>query len=214
MHLRNLVVAGQPLVESLDQITALIHRNGRDVILPVVGEHAAGARLVEPLDFLWPAQEDPTQDQAMHTLGVGLGIGQGQGRTPGATEQHPFFDAQVLAGPLQVFDQVPGGVVFQAGVGGRTTAATLIESDDAVQVGIKVATALGITTSARAAVNEHHRQTFRRATLIDIQHMRLFHGQIVPGVRFDLRVQSLHCALRRVLGHPCWGLLLNCRPAS
>ncbi|KIH85687.1 hypothetical protein UCMB321_0506 [Pseudomonas batumici] len=28
----------------------------------------------------------------------------------------------------------------------------------------------------------------------------------MPGVGFDLRVQSLHHALRRGRGHPCWGL--------
>lgn len=78
----------------------------------------------------------------MHTLGVGLGVGQGQGRTPRAAEQHPFVDAQVLADALQVLDQVPGGVVLQARMGRGAATAALVEGDDAVQVGVKVATAL------------------------------------------------------------------------
>ncbi|MNL64407.1 hypothetical protein D3C87_1886180 [compost metagenome] len=97
----------------------------------------------------------------MHALRMGLRVGQGQGRTPGATEQHPFFNAQVLADALEVGDQIPGGVVFQARVGRGSTATTLVESDNAIQVWIEVPTALGITTGPGAAVNEHHRQTFR-----------------------------------------------------
>jgi hypothetical protein len=98
----------------------------------------------------------------------------------------------VFANALQVFDQVPGGVVFKTGVWRRTTAAALIERDDAVQIGIEITTALGIASGTRAAVNEHDRQAFGRTTFIDIQDMRFFDSQIVPGIRFDLRVQSLH----------------------
>ncbi|MNJ37153.1 hypothetical protein D3C77_319620 [compost metagenome] len=210
VHLGDLIVAGQALVEGLDQVATLLGRNRCDVVLPVIGEQAAGASLVEPLDLLRAAQEDAAQDQAMHALGVGLGVGQGQGRAPGAAEQHPFFDAQVLADALQVFDQVPGGVVFQAGMGGRTATAALVEGDDAVQVGIEVAAALGIAASTRATMDEHHRQTFRRTALIDIQHMRCFHGQIVPGVGFDLRVQGLHYALRVGIILPLGIINLNC----
>lgn len=97
----------------------------------------------------------------MYTLRMGLRIGQRQGRTPGAAKQHPFFDAQVLANPLQVGDQIPGRVVFQAGVGSGATTAALVESDNAIQVGIEEATTLGITSGTGAAVDEHHRQTFR-----------------------------------------------------
>ncbi|MNH35350.1 hypothetical protein D3C79_960240 [compost metagenome] len=92
---------------------------------------------------------------------MGLRVGQRQGRTPGATKQHPFFDAQMLANPLEVGDQVPGGVVFQAGVGGRATTTALVEGDDAIKIWIEVAPTLGITTGTGAAVDEHHRQTFR-----------------------------------------------------
>ncbi|MCY1432052.1 hypothetical protein D9M71_480380 [compost metagenome] len=93
---------------------------------------------------------------------------------------------------------------------GRATAAALIEGDDPVQVGIKVATALGITASTRATMDEQHRQTFRRTALVDVQHMRCFHGQIVPGVGFDLRVQGLHYALRVGIILPLGIINLNC----
>ena len=97
----------------------------------------------------------------MYTFRMGLCIGQRQGRPPRAAEQHPFVDPQVQANPLEVGNQIPGGVVFQAGVGGGTAATALVERDDAVQVRIKEAATLRITPRAWAAVDEHHRQTFR-----------------------------------------------------
>lgn len=201
-------------MESAEQVVALIQGNRRDVVLPIVGKQATGASLVEPLDFLRTAEEDPTQDQAMHPLWMGLGVGQGQGRAPGTAEQHPFFDAQVLADALQVFDQIPGGVVFQAGVGGGATATALVEGDDTVKVRIEVATTLRVAASTRATVNEHHWQTFRGTAFIDIERVGVIDSQIVPGMGFDLRVQSLHCALRKGSSHPCGDVYLICRPAS
>lgn len=141
-------------------------------------------------------------------------ISQGQGRTPGAAEHHPLFDAQVQADPLEVGDQVPGGVVFQAGVRGGAPATALVEGDDAVQVRIEVTATLGIAPGSRATVDEHHRQTFRGSALIDIQYMGFVDSQIVPGIGFDLRVQSLHCALRKGSRSSLGGLQLFCRPAS
>lgn len=95
-----------------------------------------------------------------------------------------------------------------------TTAAALVEGDDAVQVRIEVATALCIATRPRAAVNEHDWQAFRRAAFIDIERVGVIDSQIVPGMGFDLRVQSLHCALRKGSSHPCGDFYLVCRPAS
>jgi hypothetical protein len=98
----------------------------------------------------------------------------------------------MFADALKVFDQMPGGVVFETRVGRRSTASALIEGDDAVQVGIEKPATLRIASRAWPTVDEHYRQARRRTAFIDIQHMRLFHCQIVPGIRFDLRVQSLH----------------------
>ena len=112
----------------------------------------------------------------MHTFRMGLGIGQGQGRAPGAAEQHPLVDAEVLANALKVGNQIPGGVVVQAGVGRRAPATTLIEGDDAVQVRVEEAPTQGITTRPRTAMDKHHRQTIRITAFVDIQHVRFRHG--------------------------------------
>ena len=79
---------------------------------------------------------------------------------------------------------------------------------------VEEAPAQGIATGTRATVNEHHRQAFRGTAFIDIERVGVIDSQIVPGMRFDLRVQSLHCALRKGSSHPCGDVYLVCRPAS
>ncbi|MNI53477.1 hypothetical protein D3C73_1083120 [compost metagenome] len=161
VHLGDLVVTGQALVEGVEQITTFLWRDRSDVVLPVIREQAAGALLIHPVNVLRTGQENPTQDQAVDALGMGLRVSQRQGRTPGTAEHHPLVDAQVQADPLQVCDQIPGGVVFQAGVRGGAAATALVEGDDAVQVGIKEAATLCIAPRTWAAMEKHHRQTFR-----------------------------------------------------
>ena len=82
VHLGNLVVTDQTLVERGKQVVALVQRDGRDVVLPVIGEQAAGAGLVEPFDLLRTAEKDPAQNQTVYTFRMGLCVSQRQGRTP------------------------------------------------------------------------------------------------------------------------------------
>ena len=145
---------------------------------------------------------------------MGLRVGQGQGRAPGAAEQHPLVDAQVLADAFKVGDQVPSGVVLQARPWRGAATATLVEGDNMVEVRVEIAAALGVATGTGAAMDEHDRQAFGGATFIDIQGVGVIDSQIVPGVGFDLRVPSLHCVLRRVSGSSLGGRLLFCRLAS
>jgi hypothetical protein len=74
------------------------------------------------------------------SLGVALSVGEDQRRAPGAAVKEPALDAQVLAQPLHVGDEVVCGVVIEADsrVGGMRTAlttATLIEQDDPIDLG-------------------------------------------------------------------------------
>lgn len=192
VHLGDLVAAGQAPVERGHQVVALVLRDRRQVILPVVGEQPAGAFLVEPAELVRAAQEDAAQDQCLDPLGMGLRVGQRQGRPPGAAEQHPALDAQVLADALHVLHQVPGGVVLQAGVRRGAPAAALVEGDDAVQGRVEVAPAGRIAAGPRPAVDEHHRQPVRRAALVDVEDVGVFHRQLVPRVGLDLREQGHH----------------------
>ncbi|MOA01380.1 hypothetical protein D3C78_1207880 [compost metagenome] len=127
---------------------------------------------------------------------MGLCVGQRQGRAPGAAEQHPLVDAQVLADALHVRHQIPGGVAVETGVRGRAAAAALVEGDDAIDGRIEPAAAGRIAAGARPAVDEQHRQAVRRAALVDVQLVRMVHRQLVAGVGFDLRIQGVHAGLR------------------
>src|SRR5690606_315674 len=151
----------------------------------------AGAFLIEPAELLRAAQEDATQNQPLHALRMRLRIGQRQGGAPGAAKQHESVDAQMLTNALDIGDQRLGGIVLQARVRGGTTAAALIEGDNAIQGRIEVTATGGIAAGAGTTMNEQHRQPVRRATLVDVQNMRWLDRQLMACVGFDLRIQSL-----------------------
>ncbi|MNN12720.1 hypothetical protein D3C81_1257220 [compost metagenome] len=139
----------------------------------------------------------------MDPLGMGLRVGQRQGRAPGAAEQHPLVDAQVLADALHVRHQIPGGVAVQAGMRGRAAAAALVEGDDAVDGRIEPAAAGLVTAGPRPAVHEQHRQAVRDTAFVDIQLVRMVHRQLVAGVGFDLWIQAVHAGPPRLTqDHP------------
>ena len=107
------VVAGQAPVVGVQQIAALGLGDRREVVLPRVGEEAARAVLVEPVDLALAQQEDAAQHQLGHALGVRLRVGERERAAPRAAEHLPALDAEVLAQPLDVGDEVPGGVVLE-----------------------------------------------------------------------------------------------------
>lgn len=87
---------------------------------PSLGEEARYAAL-QPVDLGPASGGDAVEDDPGDTAGVLLGIGQNQGRPPGAAEQQPTVNAEVLAQVLEVPDQMRSRVV--AHVGGRVTRA-------------------------------------------------------------------------------------------
>src|SRR3546814_18312811 len=86
-----------------------------------------------------------------------LGISERQRRAPGAAEDHPFFDADHVAKPLDVGDKVPGGVGLEVGMRRRAYAAALVEQDDVVESRVKQSPLAGIDADARSAVEEYGR---------------------------------------------------------
>ena len=100
---------------------------------------------------------------------MGFGIGERQGRAPGAAEQHPALDAEMVAESFHVRDQVPGGVVLKACVRCRAPGAALIEEHDAPDLGVEVTPVIMLATGARAAMHEQHRQTLGVAAFLDVE---------------------------------------------
>ena len=152
------VVAGQAPVIGLDQVVALGLGDRRQVFLPAVREQEGRAFLVEPADLGAAHREDAAQHQLADVGGMRLGIGQRQRRTPGSAEHQPLVRAHDLgAQALDVRDQVPSGVVLQAGVRRGAAAAALVEQQHVVQAGIEQLALHRRAAAAGAAMQEDRR---------------------------------------------------------
>ena len=124
--------AGQAMVIGFEQVVPLAWRDMPAELGPGLGVELARAVLVEPVILARGAEENPAQNQLADPLWVGLGVCQAEGRAPGAAEHQPFFMARHFAKPLDIGDQVPGGVVLKTGEGGGAPAAALIEQQHVV----------------------------------------------------------------------------------
>ena len=59
----------------------------------------------------------PRKTSSRHALGMRLGVSERERRAPGAAEHLPALDAEMLAQPLHVVDEMPGGVLLEAACG-------------------------------------------------------------------------------------------------
>src|SRR5687767_6124100 len=98
-----------------------------------------------------------------------LRVGEGERTAPGAAEHQPALDAELLAQLLDVVDQVPGGVVFEAGVGRALAAAALVQQNDAVMRWIEVAAMPGCGAATGSAMHEQCWRALRIAALLMMQ---------------------------------------------
>src|SRR5260221_12902989 len=115
---------------------------------------------------------------------MGFGIGERQGRAPGAAEDMPALDADELAQPLDIADQMAGGVVDGLAQRQRAAGATLIEDDDAIMGRIEEASMGRPRPPARSTMKEDHRRALRIAALLPIH--------LVPAVEIE------HAAVERL----------------
>jgi hypothetical protein len=67
-----------------------------------------------------------------------FGVGECEGRTPGAAENNPLVNFEMVAKCLNVGYQVPGSVCLEICVRGRVPATALVEEDRPVVRGIKI----------------------------------------------------------------------------
>src|SRR5262249_28493074 len=85
----------EPSIVRGDQITPLVGRNGLEEGFPGVREDEAGALLVEPVDLLWPDEEDATKDQPSHPLGMRLRVGETERAAPRPPEHDPALNTEL-----------------------------------------------------------------------------------------------------------------------
>ena len=186
------VFARQPAVVGAHHIAAFGGRDRRDEAFVEVGVERAGAvgRAVEPGELPGAHQKYPAQHELGDARRMRLRIGERERRAPGAAEQLPALDAEVLAQPLHVLDQMPGGVVDQAGVRTALAAAALVEEHDAVARRVEETPHPRVGAAARAAVQEHHRFAARVAAFLPVDLVQRRDAQHAAAVRVDRGVEA------------------------
>src|SRR5262245_13764110 len=89
---------------------------------------------------------------------------------------------------LDVGDQMPGGVLLQAGVRGALAGATLIQEDNAVAPRIKKFAVPGVRTATGAAVQEDDRLAVRIARDLKVERVSPRHFELASLVRNNRRI--------------------------
>lgn len=93
-------------------------------------------------------------------------VGERQRTPPGTAEDKPPFDIEMIAEPLDVGDQVVGGIggqihVRRASVRGTPAAASLVVQHDAIALGIEEASMPGRAPRAGPTVKDERRFSLR-----------------------------------------------------
>src|SRR5690606_38291607 len=179
VELHSGVITGQTAMRGSDKVITLVFRTWGNIAFPVVGKQAGCAFLVEPAQFRLAHRKYTADNQCAYALWMCLGIGKAESGAPGATEDQHLVGLQYLAAqPFHVIDQMPGGIVFEAGVRRRSAAATLIEQQHLVAGRVEQPTVRGRTTPARPAMQKYGGLTRRVAASFPIHAMAISGAQV------------------------------------
>jgi hypothetical protein len=88
-----------------------------------------------------------------------------------------------------IANQVPRGVVLEAGVRRAVAAAALVKHDDAVHSGIKKAAQAGGSAAPRTTVNDNNWLAHRIAALLVVNCVNIGNLEHAGAVRVDVRVE-------------------------
>src|SRR5438552_7254124 len=184
----------------VEQVAALPGRQEVDEAAPDLGGEAAHA-VQEPVDLAGAAEEDAAQHQAAAALGMGLGVGERQRAAPRAAEHQPALDAEMLAQPLDVGDEMPGGIVDDVALRPRAAGAALVEQHGPVVAGVEEAALRRAAAGAGPTMQQQDGIAGRLDALLPVHHVALVERQLAGGERLDLRVElaALHKAPAAVL---------------
>ena len=123
-----------------------------------------------PVDLALPRQEDPSEDQSLDALRVRLGVREGERGAPGAAEDEPPVDPEVLADLLGVLDEVPGGVLAQLAERRRLAASRAGRTGSPARTaGSKNRRWIGGDPGSGTAVEEDDRPAGRVARLLHVE---------------------------------------------
>src|SRR5438876_9550986 len=101
---------------STQHVVSLGLGNYAHIVFPGIRENRVCTLLVEPADLIGPAEKDSPEHQATDASGMRFRVGKGKRATPRAAKHQPTLKAQVFAQTLDVGDEMPCRVLFQARV--------------------------------------------------------------------------------------------------
>jgi hypothetical protein len=104
------------------------------------------------------------------------------------------LDAEVLAQPFHVGDQVPGRVLLETRMRPAAAAAALVEEDDAIACGIEKPPRTRIAAGAWAAVQENRRLARGIAAFFPVDLVAVADGQMPVAARLDGWIESASLA--------------------
>src|SRR5262249_40839075 len=145
-----------------------------------------------PGDLLGPDEEDAADDDAPRAVRVSLRVSEPERASPGAPEDHPALDPELLAQALHVADEVPGGVVLERGVGPALARAPLVEEPDPVRGGAEEAPRQRPGPAAGPAVNEDDGHPVGIPALLVVELVDRRDLEIPLLIRLDLRIEFAH----------------------
>src|SRR5690606_6862617 len=146
--------------------------------------------LVEPADLSIAEEEDASEDEFAHALGVAFGIGNRERRAPRATHELPALDPEVVTQALHIVEEMLCGVLVQARVRRRSSAAALIEENDAVARRIVIAAHGRIAAAARSAMHDENRPALPVAALLEVDLVPAPDLKTAGPVRLDRCVEA------------------------
>ena len=163
--------------------------------------------LIEPVDLLFAQHEYATKDNLRNALGMRLRVSKRQRAAPRTSKNLPLFDLEGSPQNLDVVDQIPGRVVFEAGMRGAFAASPLIKKDDSVDIGIPETTHVGSAPATRPAMQKNHRLAMRNSAFLVIEPVAAANLQVSGVIRFNRRIKLAPC---RVCRHG--GIMKGTRP--
>ena len=201
-HVHGGIRIDQPSMVARQKIAAL--RGGQEAceLVPRLWEHVAEA-VQKPVDFARAAEEDSAQHEPEHARRMRLGVRKRERRTPGSAEDEPARDAEVLAEPLEVGDEMRRRVVAQLAERRRAPCPALVVDDDSVGSRVEEPPMPGRRAGAGSAVQEDDGNPLRAARGFPVRGVHPVEPEHAARIRLDFGIQRrdrLRCSVAHWTG--------------
>jgi hypothetical protein len=161
---------------------------------PLLRHTRAQPSAKHPVDLTVSAEEDAKQDEFRHSGRAGLSIGKSKCTAPRSPKDQPTVDSEVCPKPLEVCDEVGGGVPAQVadrdtGVRRASSAIPLMKEHDAVARRVEQTSVSRSAGCARASVQNDRGLSLRVSTRLPVDRVPVTDIEPSLLVRFDVWIE-------------------------